>query len=84
MEHHASVIAPQAFQPVSFAQAASWSTQTLDQLQQKANSMLAPPQPMTKSTTVRGPAQGVYYGNVANKALPPVPQQGWHYGNLRL
>ena len=27
---------------------------------------------MTKSTTVRGPAQGVYYGNVANEALPPV------------
>ena len=72
VEHHASVIAPQAFQPVSFAQAVSRSTQALAQPQQKANSMLAPPQPMTKSTTVRGPAQGVYYGNVANEALPPV------------
>ena len=72
VEHHASVIAPQAFQPVSFAQAVSRSTQALAQPQQKANSMLAPPQPMTKSTTVCDPAQDAYYGNVANEALPPV------------
>ena len=34
--------------------------------------MLSPPQPMNKSTTIRGPALGVYNGNVANEALPPV------------
>ena len=39
VEHHASVIAPQAFPPVSFAQAVSRSTQALAQPQQKANSV---------------------------------------------